>query len=104
MDAGGAFGNLIRPHRGRLIWPHLRHSGCLLPSLLITQRLSRDGVAEEGMAFESLPLLQLCRSYAADPCGAFFLCRTSSVRRKRYDSVPVSMMCARSVMRSSKAL
>lgn len=35
---------------------------------------------------------------------AFFFCLPSTVRRKRYDSVPVSMMCARSVMRSSSAL
>lgn len=37
------------------------------------------------------------------PRSASFLCR-SRVRRKRYDSVPVSRMCARSVMRSSRAL
>src|SRR6476659_6518643 len=37
-------------------------------------------------------------------CGlAPFFC-LSRVRRKRYDSVPVSRMCARSVMRSSRAL
>jgi hypothetical protein len=35
---------------------------------------------------------------------AFFFCLPSIVLQNRYDSVPVSMMCARSVMRSSNAL
>ena len=38
----------------------------------------------------------------SQPAQAFFL--LSTVRRKRNDSVPVSMMCARSVIRSSNAL
>ena len=28
----GAFGNLTRPHRGRLIWPHLRHKNPFPPA------------------------------------------------------------------------
>ena len=27
-----AFGNLTRPHRGRLIWPHLRHKNPFPPA------------------------------------------------------------------------
>ena len=38
----------------------------------------------------------------AHPAQVFFL--LSTVRRKRNDSVPVSMMCARSVIRSNNAL
>src|SRR5438552_18627479 len=30
--AQGAFGNLTRPHRGRLIWPHLRHKNPFPPA------------------------------------------------------------------------
>src|SRR5450631_3038015 len=60
--------------------------------------------AEEGAAFEPLPLHQQCRSYSVGRYDAFFFCRTSRVLRKRYDSAPVSMMCARSVIRSSNAL
>jgi hypothetical protein len=30
---GSAFGNLTRPHRGRLIWPHLRHRTFFLPAI-----------------------------------------------------------------------
>src|SRR5881397_4455401 len=29
---GDAFGNLTRPHRGRLIWPHLRHKNPFPPA------------------------------------------------------------------------
>jgi hypothetical protein len=59
--------------------------------------------AEEGAASEPLPLPTPPEKPNC-PYEAFFFCRPSTVRRKRYDSVPGSMMCARSVMRFSSAL
>src|SRR3990172_7050946 len=51
------------------------------------------------------PPLHACRACAGLALQNHpFPFRLSSVRRKRYDSVPVSMMCARSVIRSKSAL
>jgi hypothetical protein len=51
-------------------------------------------------------LVPLGRTFAGagEARGDPFFCRCATVRRKRYDSVPVSMICARSVRPSSRAL
>ena len=60
----------------------------------------KGGKAEVGFPCFPRAGISTARSYCA---LAPFFC-LSRVRRKRYDSVPVSRMCARSVMRSSRAL
>jgi hypothetical protein len=77
-----AFDNLTWPHLDTYIWPHLINKDAQTGSAKVL-RLQPGWSAEEGAAFEPLPLHQQCRSYSASRYDAFFLCRTSRVLRKR---------------------
>ena len=55
------------------------------------------------MAPESLPRLSCVEALRSQLRGFLFSAAPPAFR-KRYDSVPVSMMCARSVIRSNNAL
>ena len=93
------------PHLDGYIWPHRVTTVCPISAGI---GFAAPAGVEPGDARRAAPFRRNGRRSGKTAAARrpvfqrFFL--PSTVRRNRNDSVPVSMMCARSVMRSSRAL